>query len=83
MAVAVVRLMRIEEGGAFADVLSGEGDSSWADEMAYVGRTLGFRVPDLELRGRRLVRETQNTSIDIFCFDIKLIQCEQVPLSHA
>lgn len=57
MAVAVVRLMRIEEGGAFADVLSGEGDSSWADEMAYVGRTLGFRVPDLELRGRRLVRE--------------------------
>ncbi|KAG0575956.1 hypothetical protein KC19_5G043500 [Ceratodon purpureus] len=56
-AVAVVRLMRIEEGGAFVDVLSGEGDSSWADEMAYVGRTLGFRVPELDLRGRRLVTD--------------------------
>lgn len=57
IAVAVVRLMRIEEGGAFVDVLSGEGDDSWKDEMAYVGRTLGFRVTELELRGRRLVRK--------------------------
>lgn len=57
IAVAVVRLMRIEEGGAFVDVLSGEGDDSWKDEMAYVGRTLGFRVTELDLRGRRLVRK--------------------------
>lgn len=56
-AVVVVRLMRIEEGGAFADVLSGEGDNSWEDEMAYVGRTLGFRVPSLDLRERRLVTD--------------------------
>ncbi|KAH9533577.1 hypothetical protein CY35_18G059900 [Sphagnum magellanicum] len=56
-AVAVVRLLRIEEGGAYADVLSGEGEKSWEDEMAYLGRTLGFCTSELDLRGRRLVTD--------------------------
>ncbi len=54
--MAVVRLLRIEEGGAYADVLSGEGEKSWEDEMAYLGRTLGFCTSELDLRGRRLVK---------------------------
>ncbi len=54
--MAVVRLLRIEEGGAYADMLSGEGEKSWEDEMAYLGRTLGFCTSELDLRGRRLVK---------------------------
>lgn len=65
--------MRIEEGGAFADVLSGEGDNSWEDEMAYVGRTLGFRVPSLDLRERRLVREASHILfLSVFSFRLRI-----------
>ncbi|KAL4185729.1 hypothetical protein AMTRI_Chr10g232150 [Amborella trichopoda] len=51
-AVSAVRLLRIEEGGAFADQLG------WREnEMVYVERTLGFRVRELDDRNIRLVTE--------------------------
>ncbi|CAI7841969.1 unnamed protein product [Closterium sp. NIES-53] len=58
---AVVRLLRVEQGGAYADILSGaaagEGAGGWELEMQYVRRTLGFAVLPLEGRGRRHVTE--------------------------
>ncbi|GJP57260.1 hypothetical protein CLOM_g16285 [Closterium sp. NIES-68] len=58
---AVVRLLRIEQGGAYADILSGaaagEGAGGWEMEMQYVRRTLGFGVLPLEGRSRRQVTE--------------------------
>lgn len=42
-------------GGAFADLLNEKGKGSGANEMGYVGRTLGFRTRDLEDRDLRLV----------------------------
>lgn len=56
-AVAVVRLMRIEEGGAYADVLSGGADNSSEEEMAYVARSLGFYTTDLDSRDRKWVTD--------------------------
>ncbi|KDP39311.1 hypothetical protein JCGZ_01068 [Jatropha curcas] len=56
-AVSAVRLMRIEMGGAFADLLNEKGKGSGDNEMAYVERTLGFRTKDLEDRDLRLVTE--------------------------
>ncbi|CAB4281833.1 unnamed protein product [Prunus armeniaca] len=56
-AVSAVRLMRIEMGGAFADLLNEKGKGSGANEMGYVGRTLGFRTRDLEDRDLRLVTD--------------------------
>ena len=47
--------MRIELGGAFADLLNEKGKGSGENEMAYVERTLGFRTKDLEDRDLRLV----------------------------
>lgn len=55
--VALVRLLRIEEGGAFADVLAGEGDDSWDDEIMYLERTLGFRTSPLDARDFRQVKK--------------------------
>ena len=54
-AVSVVRLLRIEQGGAYADVLGGDGEQSWEKEMDYVSRTLGFRTLPLDSRGQRQV----------------------------
>ncbi|CAI9088206.1 OLC1v1022480C1 [Oldenlandia corymbosa var. corymbosa] len=56
-AVSAVRLMRIELGGAFADLLNEQGKGSGGNEMGYVERTLGFRTRDLEDRDLRLVTE--------------------------
>lgn len=50
-----MRLMRIEEGGAYADVLSGGADNSSEEEMAYVARSLGFYTTDLDSRDRKWV----------------------------
>ncbi|KAM7489432.1 hypothetical protein LguiB_026916 [Lonicera macranthoides] len=41
-AVSAVRLMRIELGGAFADLLNEKGKGSGDNEMGYVKRTLGY-----------------------------------------
>ena len=54
-AVSAVRLMRIELGGAFADLLNERGKGSGDNEMGYVERTLGFRTRDLDDRDLRLV----------------------------
>ncbi|XP_073281285.1 uncharacterized protein [Primulina huaijiensis] len=56
-AVSAVRLMRIELGGAFADLLNEQGKGSGDNEMGYVERTLGFRTRDLEDRDLRLVTD--------------------------
>ncbi|XP_043693561.1 probable ribosomal RNA small subunit methyltransferase B isoform X2 [Telopea speciosissima] len=56
-AVSAVRLMRIEFGGAFADLLNEKGKGSAKNEMAYIERTLGFRTRDLDDRDLRLVTE--------------------------
>ncbi|KAK2999575.1 hypothetical protein RJ639_024323, partial [Escallonia herrerae] len=56
-AVSAVRLMRIELGGAFADLLNEKGKGSGDNEMGYVERTLGFRTRDLEDRDLRLVTD--------------------------
>lgn len=56
-AFSVVRLLRIEQGGAYADVLSGEGEHTWEKELDYVARTLGFRTLPLDPRGQRQVTE--------------------------
>lgn len=53
--VSAVRLMRIELGGAFADLLNEKGKGSGDNEMGYVERTLGFRTRELEDRDLRLV----------------------------
>lgn len=53
--VSAVRLLRIELGGAFADLLNDKGKGSGNNEMGYVERTLGFRTRELEDRDLRLV----------------------------
>lgn len=53
--VSSVRLMRIELGGAFADLLNEQGKGSGDNEMGYVERTLGFRTRALDDRDLRLV----------------------------
>jgi 16S rRNA (cytosine967-C5)-methyltransferase len=53
--VSAVRLMRIELGGAFADLLNEKGKGSGDNEMGYVERTLGFRTRELDDRDLRLV----------------------------
>lgn len=50
-AVVVVRLLRIEEGGAYADILSWDSTIDTTREMQYVQRTLGFSTAELEPRG--------------------------------
>ncbi|KAK9152380.1 hypothetical protein Syun_010689 [Stephania yunnanensis] len=56
-AVCAVRLMRIELGGAFADLLNEKGKGSGSNEMGYVERTLGFRTRPLDDRDLRLVTD--------------------------
>ncbi|KAG6474571.1 hypothetical protein ZIOFF_068509 [Zingiber officinale] len=56
-AVSAVRLLRIDQGGAFADLLNEKGRNSAKNEMGYVERTLGFRTRDLDDRDIRLVTE--------------------------
>ncbi|XP_031492307.1 uncharacterized protein LOC116258939 [Nymphaea colorata] len=56
-AVSAVRLLRIEQGGAFADLLNGQREDSREQEMGYVERTLGFRIRDLDDRDVRLVTD--------------------------
>nr|CAB3457350.1 unnamed protein product [Digitaria exilis] len=53
--VAAVRLLRIEKGKAFADLLNEKTNDSGDNEMGYVERTLGFRTRYLEDRDIRLV----------------------------
>lgn len=53
--VSAVRLMRIELGGAFADLLNEKGKGSGENEMGYVQRTLGFRTRELNNQDLRLV----------------------------
>ncbi|KAK6149411.1 hypothetical protein DH2020_016936 [Rehmannia glutinosa] len=53
-AVSAVRLMRIQLGGAFSDLLNEQGKGSGDNEMGYVERTLGFRTRDLDDRDLRL-----------------------------
>ncbi|KAI4307856.1 hypothetical protein L6164_030991 [Bauhinia variegata] len=56
-AVSAVRLMRIELGGAFADLLNEKGKGSGENEMGYVERTLGFRTRELNDQDLRLVTD--------------------------
>ncbi|XP_058745009.1 uncharacterized protein LOC131617772 [Vicia villosa] len=56
-AVSAVRLMRIELGGAFADLLNEKGKGSGENEMGYVQRTLGFRTRELNNQDLRLVTD--------------------------
>ncbi|KAK7386012.1 hypothetical protein VNO78_32055 [Psophocarpus tetragonolobus] len=56
-AVSAVRLMRIELGGAFADLLNEKGKGSGENEMGYVQRTLGFRTRVLNHHDLRLVTD--------------------------
>ncbi|XP_058112510.1 uncharacterized protein LOC131255726 isoform X4 [Magnolia sinica] len=54
-AVSAVRLLRIDQGGAFADLLNDKGKNSSENEMCYVERTLGFRTHALDDRDIRLL----------------------------
>ncbi|KAK3133614.1 hypothetical protein QOZ80_6AG0538740 [Eleusine coracana subsp. coracana] len=54
-AVAAVRLLRIEKGKAFVDLLNETANDSGENEMGYVERTLGFSTRYLEDRDIRLV----------------------------
>ncbi|KAJ7297030.1 hypothetical protein O6H91_05G050300 [Diphasiastrum complanatum] len=56
-AVVVVRLLRIEQGGAYSDVLSGLGNETCREEMQYVERTLGFRTRGLQSQDIKLVTD--------------------------
>ncbi|CAN8270132.1 unnamed protein product [Cochlearia groenlandica] len=62
-AVSAVRLMRIEYGGAFADLLNEKGKGSGNNEMSYVERTIGFRTRDLDDRDLRLVTDVVGGTI--------------------
>lgn len=54
---AVVRLMRVNQGGAFLDVLVGEGEASWREEKLYVERSLGFKTMPVDARQLRQVTD--------------------------
>lgn len=54
-AVAVVRLLRIEKGKAFVDLLNEKANDSGDKEIGYVQRTLGFSTRYLEDRDIKLV----------------------------
>ena len=70
--VSAVRLMRIELGGAFADLLNEKGKGSGDNEMGYVERTLGFRTRDLEDRDLRLVISLWLIPNSLFCINLIL-----------
>lgn len=67
LAVSAVRLMRIEFGGAFADLLNEKGKGSGENEMSYVERTLGFRTRELNDQDLRLVITSTSLSGFHFC----------------
>lgn len=71
--MSAVRLMRVQFGGAFADLLNEQGKGSGDNEMGYVERTLGFRTRDLEDRDLRLVLIL--TSPLAYVIQTKLWQC--------
>lgn len=74
--VSAVRLMRIELGGAFADLLNEKGKGSGSNEMGYVERTLGFRTRDLDDRGLRLVSSHLQSSYLVYlCFYFLILYC--------
>ncbi|XP_020082921.1 uncharacterized protein LOC109706488 [Ananas comosus] len=56
-AASAVRLLRIEQGGAFADLLNEKCGGNGEGEMGYVQRTLGFRTRALDDRDIRLVTD--------------------------
>lgn len=63
--------MRIELGGAFADLLNEKGKGSGENEMGYVQRTLGFRTRELNNQDLRLVIHFNPFSVlhdTNFCF---------------
>lgn len=66
--VSAVRLMRIELGGAFADLLNERGKGSGDNEMGYVERTLGFRTRELDDRDLRLVTTLFLVCLFYICF---------------
>lgn len=66
--VSAVRLMRIELGGAFADLLNERGKGSGDNEMGYVERTLGFRTQELDDRDLRLVATLFLVCFFYICF---------------
>jgi len=71
--VAAVRLMRIEFGGAFADLLNEKGKGSGENEMGYVQRTLGFRTRELNHDDLRLVSNLLSYHFEPFlCFASQL-----------
>nr|ATB19801.1 antitermination NusB domain-containing protein [Juniperus flaccida] len=51
-AASAVRLLRIEEQGAYADLLNGN-----SNEIKYIHSTLGFRIKPLDARDSRLVTD--------------------------
>ena len=63
-----MRLLRIEQGGAFADLLNEKGRKAAENEMSYVERTLGFRTRDLDDRDIRLVSLKSSYIFPIFSF---------------
>jgi len=63
--------MRIELGGAFADLLNEKGKGSGENEMGYVQRTLGFCTRELNNQDLRLVIHFNPFSVlhdTDFCF---------------
>lgn len=74
--VSAVRLMRIELGGAFADLLNEKGKGSGENEMGYVQRTLGFRTRELSHHDLRLVSNLVSCYLEPFesflCFASQL-----------
>ncbi|GFS45161.1 NOL1/NOP2/sun family protein [Actinidia rufa] len=58
-----VRLMRIEFGGAFADLLNKKGNGSGDNEMGCVERTLGFHTRALDDRDLRLITDVVGGTI--------------------
>lgn len=65
--MSAVRLMRIELGGAFADLLNEKGKGSGDNEMGYVERSIGFRTRDLDDRDLRLVISFPVHSLSFTC----------------
>jgi len=70
--------MRIEFGGAFADLLNEKGKGSGENEMGYVQRTLGFRTRELNHHDLRLVSDLNSyhfESLSLLCFTTYSAKC--------
>jgi hypothetical protein len=66
-----VRLLRIEKGKAFVDLLNETTNDSGENEMGYVERTLGFSTRYLEDRDIRLVKFSNCTCLIVFILSFK------------